>query len=96
MSRRWQYRILLIGLAITLSPLISVLVSSAIAQANGCTLHEGFVNPCVVMGRDIGDSLYAGFVMGWLMLLTLPVTAILLLVLAIRLGIDVFRYLRRR
>ena len=62
------------------SPLISVMIAGWIAETNGCTLHEGFVNPCVVNGTDIGQDLYAAFVLGWLMLATLPLGAIALLI----------------
>ena len=57
-------------------PLMSVVIAGTVASWNGCTLHEGFVNPCVVNGRDIGETLYAMGVMGWFMLATLPLGAI--------------------
>jgi hypothetical protein len=39
----------------------------------GCELHEGFVNPCIIFGADRGELLYALGVMGWFMLVTLPI-----------------------
>lgn len=57
-------------------PLMSVVIAGTVASWNGCTLHEGFVNPCVVNGRDVGETLYAMGVMGWFMLATLPLGAI--------------------
>ena len=54
------------------APLLSVIVASSVAEANGCVLHEGFSNPCLIGGSDWGDTLYAMGVMGWLMLATLP------------------------
>ena len=57
-------------------PLMSVVIAGTVASWNGCTLHEGFVNPCVVNGRDVGETLYAMGVMGWFMLATLPFGAI--------------------
>lgn len=57
---------------LSLSPLLLALLAGAFAQANGCTLHEGDVNPCVVGGRDYGETLYTMFVLGWFTLLTLP------------------------
>jgi hypothetical protein len=56
----------------TISPMISVLLASAIATAFGCALDEGGVNPCVVLGKDLGPSLYTLGVMGWFFLLTVP------------------------
>ncbi|MGE0629684.1 MAG: hypothetical protein AB7O43_17905 [Hyphomicrobiaceae bacterium] len=69
---RW---LMVIALIICTVPMLSVIVAGTIASANGCTLHEGFENPCVVMGRDIGNTLYSMGVMGWLMLATLPIAA---------------------
>lgn len=60
------------------APVISVAIAGMIAEANGCQLHEGFVNPCIVGGVDWGGTLYALGVMGWLMLATLPLGALAL------------------
>ncbi|WMT92255.1 hypothetical protein [Pelagibacterium sp. H642] len=62
------------------APLLSVLASSAIAEANGCTLNEARAYPCVVFGMDMGGLLAAMFVMGWFMLATIPGGAVALLV----------------
>ncbi|MGH9201104.1 MAG: hypothetical protein ACRD2A_07700, partial [Vicinamibacterales bacterium] len=55
-----KIRGLLIGYAVialfTGWPILSVVIAGTIASWNGCTLHEGFVNPCVVNGRDIARS----------------------------------------
>lgn len=70
--RIWVYLLLiLIGIA----PMLSVIIAGAIATANDCGLHEGFPQPCIVWGRDIGDVLYAMGVMGWLMLVTVMFAA---------------------
>jgi hypothetical protein len=73
MRRIWWLLLgyLIIGL-VAGGPLISVMIAGTIASWNGCTLHEGFVNPCVVNGRDVGETLYAMGVMGWFMLVTIP------------------------
>ena len=57
-------------------PIASVMIAATIASWNGCTLHEGFANPCVVNGRDLGPLLYEMGVAGWFMLATLPLGAI--------------------
>jgi hypothetical protein len=75
-----RLRSLFIGYAIvalfTCWPILSVIVAGTIASWNGCTLHEGFTNPCVVNGKDIGGTLYAMGVMGWFMIATIPLGAI--------------------
>ena len=54
------------------APIISVLISGWVAEANGCVLNEAGSHPCLVGGTDIGDLLVFMFVMGWLALATLP------------------------
>jgi len=61
-------------------PIALVALASTIASWNNCTLHEGFVNPCIVNGRDIGETLYSMGVMGWFMLATLPLGAVAFIV----------------
>ena len=72
MIRHVLFWIGLICLLIGAAPALSVLISSGIADANGCALNEGSVNPCVIGGQDIGGLLGGMFVMGWLFLLTWP------------------------
>ena len=60
-------------------PVLSVLASSLIASWNGCTLHEGYASRCIVYGIDLGGPLYSMGVLGWLMLMTLPLGAIALI-----------------
>jgi len=64
--------ILAIILVVGAGPIISVMISSAIANANGCNLNEGGVDTCMVAGMDLGGTLYELFVMGWLGLITVP------------------------
>lgn len=79
------------------APLISVAIAGMIAEANGCTLHEGFVNPCIVGGVDWGSTLYALGVMGWFMLATIPIGAIALAAwLVAAVVLLVIGYRRRR
>lgn len=53
-------------------PLIGALTAGWLAEANGCALNEGSTNPCIIMGADWGEALYTLFVLGWLMLATMP------------------------
>jgi hypothetical protein len=55
-----------------LSPMIPVLLASAIASTCGCKVDEGSAHTCIVFGRDIGGMLYSMGVMGWFGLLTFP------------------------
>ena len=74
-----RLRSLFIGYAVVFLltgwPILSVIVAGTIASWNGCTLHEGFKNPCMVGGNDIGGTLYAMGVMGWFMIATIPLGA---------------------
>jgi len=93
----WLYWIVLaIILLVALAPVLSVLVAGAIADANGCTLNEGSVNPCVVNGEDIGPTLYALGVMGWFMLATIPLGAGALLLWAVVLVVHRLYWGRKR
>ncbi len=72
-------------------PLIGALIAGGIASANGCTLHEGFENPCVVWGTDIGGALYPWAVAPWLLMVTVPGAAILLPVIGISAAVMISR-----
>jgi hypothetical protein len=49
------------------------MLCGAIANAYGCKVDEGSVHPCVINGSDHGQLLYALGVLGWLMLVSLPI-----------------------
>lgn len=75
-AKRFPWKVYGLALAIIVllaaAPLIGVFIADALAQSNGCVLNEGSTNPCVIMGADWGGALYTLFVLGWLMLATLP------------------------
>jgi len=75
-----KIRGLVIGYAVILLltcwPIASVAAAGIIASWNGCTLHEGNVNPCIVNGQDIGRTLYSMGMMGWFMIALIPIGAI--------------------
>ena len=58
---------------VALAPIGSVVTCGLIANAHGCKVDEGSVHPCMINGKDYGQLLYTLGVMGWLMLVTLPV-----------------------
>ena len=64
---------LLVATLVAWAPLISVLLTFAIAGALECRVDEGSVHPCPgPFGTDLGPALYTMGVMGWLMLVTAP------------------------
>lgn len=81
--------------ALTLAPVLSVLVAAVITNLNDCVLHEGFVNPCLVAGVDLGGVLYAMGVMGWLGLITLPIGLPALLGLGLVCMVHFIRHKRK-
>lgn len=88
------FRLLMVLLIIACAvPLVSVALASALANAYGCTLHEGFANPCLINGEDWGKELYQMGMMGWFMLATLPLAAALLALWA---GVELTRAIRNR
>jgi hypothetical protein len=88
---------LLLILVVTLSPVIGVAVAGSIATANGCTLNEGQAHPCIVNGVDWGETLYALGVMGWFMLVTIPVGgSVLSLYVLVLAGYLVWKKLRQK
>ncbi|WP_299548215.1 hypothetical protein [uncultured Tateyamaria sp.] len=94
MKRRPRYTTLIVLLLICALPILSVMISSWLAQIHGCTLHEGFASSCIIWGKDRGETLAGMFVMGWFMLITVPAGAVVLLVMAIQIGIDLIAWRR--
>ena len=69
----WAYWLAFAFIAVfTLWPVGAVTLAQLIADANGCRVDEGSVHPCIVGGQDLGETLYTLGVLGWLMLVTLP------------------------
>lgn len=87
---------MLIGITICFAPVGLVIYASSVATRHECVLHEGFANPCVIDGVDHGQTLYAMGVSGWFMLITLPVAAVLFLLLVCLIMVDLVRRARRR
>ena len=61
------------------APILGVILSQTVAAALHCQVDEGSFHPCLYGGRDIGGVLYDLFVLGWLMILTIPILFIALL-----------------
>lgn len=100
MRRAWILHtlVVLFILMLGLLPVVSMAIASTIANANDCTLHEGFVNPCVINGTDYGETLYTMGMMGWFLIATIPlaVLAALLYIAVVVVVIVVRRVLRKR
>lgn len=69
-------------------PVILAGTAGAIATANGCELNEAVINPCVVDGREMGETLYSMGVMGWFMLVTIPTGLLALLIFLLLLLVE--------
>lgn len=83
-------------LGVGLLPVLSVLLATLVADAAGCPLDEGSVHTCVILGVDRGGTLSAMFLLGWLMLVSLPVGAVGALGLVVIGSIALIRWARAR
>lgn len=66
MSKLQKYSLI----AILTGPIVlwglSLLLIISLSKAAGCTVHEGFANPCIVFGVDLGEPLYTlGLFTAW-------------------------------
>ncbi len=74
------WTVLAILLLVALAPVGAVAACGSIANAHGCKVDEGSVHPCMINGKDYGQLLYTLGVLGWLMLVTLPVGALAVMI----------------
>ena len=88
--------ICLVAILVGIAPVVAAIGASLVADAAGCTLHEGFTNPCIIAGSDRGELLYTLFVSGWFGLVSLPVAVIALLAWLLLLVIYLLTARRRR
>jgi hypothetical protein len=79
-------------LLVCLLPLISMAVAESIAQLNGCTLDLAAVHPCIVGGKDIGQTLLTLGMMGWFLFATMPGVAAVIVVWIL---VEVIAWLKR-
>ena len=54
------------AILVLLLPILMPITAGLIASAHGCRLDEGSIHSCIVMGQDMGQTLYTLFVLGWL------------------------------
>jgi hypothetical protein len=89
--------IVILIVVFAISPMIPVSIAASIAERNNCVLHEGFVNPCVVNGVDMGQNLYTMGMMGWFIIATIPLgLSVLALYIISVAGFYIFRWFRSR
>ena len=53
-------------------PLLTTLLAVGIAEANGCSISESVLFPCIIGGTDWGGWLQAGGISAFYLLLTMP------------------------
>lgn len=94
--KRIIYIVLSLLLLVCLIPLLGVLWSSWFAAQHECVLHEGYATACIVNGVDRGPDIHGAFLLGWFMLISLPVGAGILLILITMGLVDLVRWMRRR
>jgi hypothetical protein len=65
------------AITLCLLPAASAILSTLIAGYAGCQLDEGGAHPCLIAGRDYGETLVTMFVSGWFAFLTVPMATVL-------------------
>ena len=83
--------IVLIGIL----PLLTTLFAAGIADANGCTISESVLTPCIIGGADWGYWLQFGGISALYLLLTFPAAFVLFIIWLIVLLIHRGAYRRR-
>lgn len=73
----WKWLLGLFTLA-SFAPILLAFLASFLATALGCRLNEAGAHPCLLAGRDIGETLYTMGMMFWLAILTFPLMALAL------------------
>ena len=53
-------------------PLVPVWVSVTVTNANGCVMSELPFKPCMVLGFDVGQTLYTLSLAVWFLFVTIP------------------------
>ena len=88
------FRILMVILVLACAaPLISMLVAQAIGDYYGCEVGVDAVKPCLVDGKDIGETLTTAAAMGYFLFVTLPV---LYVAIPLWILIEIVRWITRR
>lgn len=88
------FRVLMVILVLAcLAPLFSMLVAQLIGDHYGCTVGIDSINPCMVDGKDIGETLTTLGAMGYFLFVTLPV---LYALVPLWIVVELIAWIRRR
>ena len=74
-------------------PVLYIIWADRFAEKHGCVVSGAGIRPCIVDGTDWGATLGVAVLVGWLALVTLPITAIALAAILI---IFTFSLIRKR
>jgi hypothetical protein len=80
---------------LAISPMILAFTAMLVAGINGCTLNESGAHPCVIFGTDYGETLLGMMISLWLLMVTCPAGAVLIIVYVIIAGVITFFAKRR-
>ncbi|MBS7813422.1 hypothetical protein [Roseococcus pinisoli] len=72
---KWILGVFTLG---SFTPIIMPFLAYFLASTLGCRLNEAGSHPCLLAGRDIGETLYTMAMMMWLAFLTFPLMALAL------------------
>jgi xanthine/uracil permease len=79
-----------LGLALfAIAPILVALISGYVAHAFGCQVDEALDHACLIFGLDWGPLFSFLFISGWFFILTVPLSAILLI------GLTIFLVVRK-
>ena len=71
-TKKFPVTVIVVSLIFSILPLVSVFISSWLADRLGCRVDESQAKGCILFGVDLSDLLYSMFVAGWLSLITYP------------------------
>ena len=91
MLKRWMIWALAIILLFGALPEVLTQLAALFTSAFGCSLNEGSVQPCVVMGLDFGYLMYAMGLSFWFGMFTIPPAILALIVWLIVLVVLLFK-----
>jgi hypothetical protein len=92
----WYILALVLLLVVTMFPVPLLFLATWFAEANGCTLNESGIHPCIVDGTDWGDTLAMMGMSGWLLIATIPIMAFGVTLIAVVLLVHRILWSRRK
>ena len=85
MQRPTDFGTLVFLILLMLLPAISRLLAGLVASINGCRIAEGSTAACLIGGADWGAALRTMTAIGWLAMFTVPIAALLVIVVVVQL-----------